>query len=34
MFDDFLRNCPPEDEIKPSKERFEKNIAAVRSLSE
>lgn len=34
MFDDFLRNCPPEDEIKPSKERVEKNIAAVRSLIE
>lgn len=34
MFDDFLRNCPPEDEIKPSKKRVEKNIAAVRSLIE
>lgn len=34
MFDDFLRNCPPEDEIKPSKERVEKNIAAVMSLIE
>lgn len=34
MFDDFLRNCPPEDEIKPSKKRVKKNIAAVRSLIE
>ena len=34
MFDDFLRTCPPEDEIKPSKERVEKNIAAVMSLIE
>ncbi|MBD5129498.1 MAG: hypothetical protein HDT43_06190 [Ruminococcaceae bacterium] len=34
MFDEFLRNCPPEDGIKPSKKRVEKNIAAVRSLIE
>ena len=32
MFEDFLKNCPPEDEIKPSDERIEKNIAALRSL--
>lgn len=34
MFDEFLRSCPPEDEIKPSKKRIGKNIAAVRSLIE
>lgn len=34
MFDEFLRNCQPEDEIKPSKERVEKNISAVMSLIE
>ncbi|MCH5196275.1 MAG: DUF4179 domain-containing protein [Oscillospiraceae bacterium] len=32
MFDEFLRNCQPEDEITPSKERVEKNISAVMSL--
>lgn len=34
MFDDFLRNCKPEDEIKPSKKRVKKNVAALRSLVE
>lgn len=34
MFNEFLRSCPPEDEIKPSKKRIGKNIAAVRSLIE
>lgn len=34
MFDEFLRNCQPEDEITPSKERVEKNISAVMSLIE
>lgn len=32
MFDQFLRNCPMEDKIKPSKKRVRKNIAAVNSL--
>lgn len=32
MFDDFLRNCKPENEIKPSKKRIGKNVAALRSL--
>ena len=32
MFDDFLKNCPMEDEIKPSDKRIEKNIAALASL--
>lgn len=34
MFDEFLRNCPPEGEIKPSKKRVKKNIAALKSLIE
>lgn len=34
MFDDFLRKCPPEGNIKLSKKRVDKNIAAVRSLIE
>lgn len=34
MFDDFLRNCKPEDEIKPSKKRVKKNVAALRLLIE
>ena len=34
MFDDFLKNCPMEDEIKPSKKRVRKNIAAFSSLIE
>lgn len=34
MFDDFLNNCQPEDEINPSEERIEKNIASVKSLIE
>ena len=34
MFDDFLKNCPMEDEIKPSKKRVRKNIAALSSLIE
>ena len=32
MFDDFLKNCPIEDEIKPSDKRIKKNIAALNSL--
>lgn len=32
MFDDFFSNCKPTDEVKPSKKRVYKNIAAVRSL--
>jgi len=34
MFDDFLRNCPMYDEIKPSKKRVKKNFAALKSLIE
>lgn len=34
MFDEFLRKCPPKDEIKVSKKRVKKNIAAVMSLIE
>lgn len=34
MFDDFLRNCKPQNELKPSKKRVRKNIAALRSLIE
>ena len=34
MFDEFLRNCRMEDEIKPSEERVNKNISAVMSLIE
>lgn len=34
MFDDFLKDCPMEDEIKPSKKRVQKNIAALNSLIE
>ena len=34
MFDDFLKECPMEDEIKLSKKRVQKNIAAVNSLIE
>ena len=34
MFEDFLKNCPMEDEIKPSKKRVRKNIAALSSLIE
>lgn len=32
MFEDFFAECKPKDEIKPSKKRFNKNIAAIRSL--
>ena len=32
MFDDFLRNCRPEDEMKPSEKRVEKNIASLKAL--
>lgn len=32
MFDEFLRNCPMEDEIKPSQKRVKKNIVSVKSL--
>lgn len=32
MFDEFLRNCPMENEIKPSKKRIKNNVAAVKSL--
>ena len=32
MFDEFLRNSTMEDEVKPSKKRVKKNIAAVNSL--
>lgn len=34
MFDDFLDNCRPRDELKLSKKRIRKNIAALRSLIE
>lgn len=34
MFDEFLKNCPMQDKIKPSKKRVKKNIAAVNSLIE
>lgn len=34
MFDEFLKNCRMEDEIKPSKKRIGKNIAALRTLVE
>ncbi len=34
MFDEFLSNCPMEDEIKPSKRRVKNNIAALNSLIE
>lgn len=34
MFDEFLRNCPMEDEVKPSNKRVKRNIAAVKSLVE
>lgn len=34
MFDDFLKNCPMEDKLKPSKKRVQKNIAALNSLIE
>jgi len=32
MFDDFLRNCPMKDEIKPSKKHIRKNFTSVKSL--
>ncbi len=32
MFEDFFEKCRPADEVKPSKKRVSKNIAAVRSL--
>lgn len=32
MFEDFFAECKPKDKIRPSKKRFNKNIAAVRSL--
>lgn len=32
MFDDFLNNCPMDNEIKPDKKRVGKNIAAVTPL--
>lgn len=32
MFDDFLRNFRPEDEMKPSEKRVEKNIASLKAL--
>lgn len=34
MFDEFFRHCHPNDELKPSKKRVSKNIAAVKSLIE
>ena len=34
MFDEFLKNCKPEDEILPSEARVEKNLASLRSLIE
>ena len=34
MFDEFLKQYPPKDEIKPSKKRAKKDIAAVLSLIE
>lgn len=34
MFDEFLKNCKPQDEIKLSKKRVKKNVAAVRMLVE
>lgn len=32
MFDDFLKNCTMNDEIKPTRKRVKKNISVVRSL--
>lgn len=32
MFEDFIKSCPPQNEIKPAKKRVEKNIAALRTL--
>lgn len=32
MFEEFFAHCKPTDEVKPSKKRVNKNIAAVRSL--
>ena len=34
MFDEFLRDCPMEDKLEPSKKRVKKNIAALNSLIE
>ena len=34
MYDDYLKQFPPKDEIKPSKKRMKKDIAAVLSLIE
>lgn len=34
MFDEFLKNCPMDDKIMPSKKRVRKNAAAVKSLIE
>ena len=34
MFDEFLKNCPMEDKLKPSKRRVKKNTAALNSLIE
>lgn len=34
MFDEIFRHCHPNNEIKPSKKRVSKNIAAVKSLIE
>ncbi|MDE6733153.1 MAG: hypothetical protein K2J77_09800, partial [Oscillospiraceae bacterium] len=34
MFEEFFAHCKPTDEVKPSKKRVNKNIAAVRSLIE
>lgn len=34
MFDEFLKNCPMDDAIKPSRKRVGKNIAAVKLLVE
>ena len=34
MFDEFLKNCPIQDKIKPSKKRVKNNIAALNSLIE
>lgn len=34
MFDEFLKGCPMNDKIKPSKKRVKRNVAAVRSLIE
>lgn len=34
MFDEFLKSCPMDDEIKPSKKRIGKNISALKSLIE